>query len=99
MALLLVSAPPAPTRGQFLSTALVALLAGVIATTLFLYARHLCRQPYEIAAVDATQSMEVVFSLIGEIIFLHGAVPGPLGWVGVAMTILGLVAYMRIQAE
>ena len=97
--LLLVSAPPAPTRGQFLSTALVALLAGVIATTLFLYARHLCRQPYEIAAVDATQSMEVVFSLIGEIIFLHGAVPGPLGWVGVALTILGLVAYMRIQAE
>ena len=97
--LLFVSAPPAPTRGQFLSTALVALLAGVIATTLFLYARHLCRQPYEIAAVDATQSMEVVFSLIGEIIFLHGAVPGPLGWVGVALTILGLVAYMRIQAE
>ena len=58
-------------------------MAGVIATTLFLYARHLCRQPYEIAAVDATQSMEVVFSLIGEIIFLHGAVPGPLGWAGV----------------
>lgn len=97
--LLLVSEPPAPTRGQFLSTALVALLAGVIATTLFLYARHLCRQPYEIAAVDATQSMEVIFSLLGEILFLHGAIPGPLGWAGVGLTILGLIAYMRIQAE
>ena len=97
--LLIFARPPAPTSGQFISTALVALLSGVIATTLFLYARHLCKQPYEIAAVDATQSMEVVFSLIGELIFLGGAFPGTLGIVGVAMTILGLVAYMRVQAE
>ena len=97
--LLLLSSPPAPSRGQLLSTALVALLSGVIATTLFLYARHLCRQPYEIAAVDATQSMEVVFSLLGEIIFLGGKLPGPLGMAGVALTIIGLIAYMRIQAN
>ena len=98
MMLLLLSSPPPPTSGQLLSTALVALLSGVIATTLFLYARHLCHQPYEIAAVDATQSMEVVFSLIGEIIFLSGALPGPLGLAGVALTIIGLVAYMRSSA-
>jgi drug/metabolite transporter (DMT)-like permease len=98
-ALLLVRFPPAPSSGQVLSTALVALLSGVIATTIFLYARHLCRQPYEIAAVDATQSMEVVFSLLGEILFLGGALPGVLGIAGVALTIIGLVAYMRIQAE
>jgi drug/metabolite transporter (DMT)-like permease len=97
--LLLVSSPPPPTSGQLISTALVALLSGVIATTLFLYARHLCNQPYEIAAVDATQSMEVVFSLLGEIIFLGAALPGLLGMAGVALTIIGLVAYMRIQAR
>jgi len=97
--LLLVSSPPLPTSGQLISTALVALLSGVIATTLFLYARHLCQQPYEIAAVDATQSMEVVFSLIGEIIFLGAALPGPLGMAGVALTIIGLTAYMRTQAN
>ncbi|MCX6066855.1 MAG: multidrug resistance efflux transporter family protein [Chloroflexi bacterium] len=97
--LLFFSAPPAPSTGQLLSTALVALLSGVIATSIFLYARHLCQQPYEIAAVDATQSMEVVFSLIGEIVFLNGAFPGPLGLVGVALTILGLVAYMVIQTR
>jgi drug/metabolite transporter (DMT)-like permease len=97
--LLLLNSPPAPTSGQLLSTALVALLSGVIATTLFLYARHLCKQPYEIAAVDATQSMEVVFSLIGEIIFLGGKLPGPLGFVGVALTIIGLIFYMRMQAN
>jgi drug/metabolite transporter (DMT)-like permease len=98
IALLLLSSPPAPTRGQFLSTALVALLSGVIATTLFLYARHLCQKPYEIAAVDATQSMEVVFSLMGEIIFLGGKLPGILGLTGVALTIIGLIFYMRSQS-
>ena len=96
--LLLVTAPPAPTPGQWGSTALVALFSGVIATTIFLYARHLCAQPYEIAAVDATQSMEVVFSLIGEIVFLQGALPGPLGLAGVGLTIVGLVAYMLVQS-
>ncbi len=98
MILLLLSSPPAPTRGQFLSTALVALLSGVIATTLFLYARHLCQKPYEIAAVDATQSMEMVFSLMGEILFLGGQIPGTLGLAGVALTIIGLIFYMRSQS-
>ena len=71
----------------------------MIATTIFLYARHLAKQPYEIAAVDATQSMEVVFSLIGEIIFLNGILPGTLGLVGVALTMIGLVAYMVMQTR
>lgn len=97
--LLVWTNPPPPTSGQLLSTALVALLSGVIATTLFLYARHLCKQPYEIAAVDATQSMEVIFSLIGEIIFLRAALPGPLGITGVALTIFGLIAYTFVQSK
>jgi drug/metabolite transporter (DMT)-like permease len=98
MALLLISAPPAPTAGQWLSTALVALLSGVVATTLFLYARHLCQQPYEIAAVDATQSMEVVFSLLGEILFLQGVWPGLTGLAGIALTLVGLAAYIGMQS-
>ena len=76
---------------------MVALFSGVIATTIFLYARNLCQHPYEIAAVDATQSMEVVFSLIGEMVFLHGALPGALGLSGVGLTIIGLAAYMIMQ--
>jgi drug/metabolite transporter (DMT)-like permease len=99
IALLLISAPPLPTVGQYWSTALVALLSGVIATTLFLYARHLCQQPYEIAAVDATQSMEVIFSLTGEIIFLNGVMPGATGMIGIALTVLGLAAYIVMQSR
>jgi drug/metabolite transporter (DMT)-like permease len=92
-----LTAPPAPSQGQLVSTALVALFSGVIATTIFLYARHLCKQSYEIAAVDATQSMEVIFSLIGEIVFLRGMLPSMLGLIGVALTMIGLGAYMLSQ--
>ena len=99
MVILLFTSPPAPSTGQLISTALVALFSGVIATTLFLYARHLCREPYEIAAVDATQSLEVVFSLFGEIIFLSGAWPGPLGMTGIALTVLGLITYIIMQSK
>ena len=99
MVILLFTSPPAPSTGQLISTALVALFSGVIATTLFLYARHLCREPYEIAAVDATQSLEVIFSLFGEIIFLSGAWPGPLGMTGIALTVFGLITYIIIQSK
>jgi len=71
--LVLVASPPPPSSVQLINTAMVALFSGVIATTIFLYARHLCVHPYEIAAVDATQSMEVVFSLIGETNILRGS--------------------------
>jgi drug/metabolite transporter (DMT)-like permease len=95
--LLLFTSPPPPTSGQLFSTALVALLSGVIATTLFLYARHLSHHPYEVAAVDATQSLEVIFSLFGEIVFLSGVFPGWIGLAGIALTIIGLVAYISFQ--
>jgi hypothetical protein len=96
--LVLVASPPPPSPGQFINTAMVALFSGVIATTLFLHARHLCVHPHEIAAVDATQSLEVVFSLIGEIFLLQGVFPGSIGVTGIALTIIGLAAYTRLQS-
>ena len=95
LVLFLFVQPAPPSSGQIFSTAMVALCSGVIATTVFLHARHLCIRPYELAAVDATQSMEVVFSLIGEIIFLRGTFPSSIGVAGIALTIIGLVAYTR----
>lgn len=95
--LFLFVSPPPPSSGQLFSTAMVALLSGVIATTIFFHARHLCVHPYEIAAVDATQSLEVVFSLLGEILFLQGALPSFVGAAGIALTIIGLAAYSRLH--
>lgn len=90
--------PPAPTPGQVASTGLVALLSGVVATTLFLHARHAAREPYEIAAVDSTQAAEVLFSLAGEVVLLDAALPGSMGWAGIALTVVGLVLYVRAQS-
>jgi drug/metabolite transporter (DMT)-like permease len=95
--LILVTAPPPPAMGQVLNTALVAVFSGVAATSLFLYARHTARSAAELAAADCTQSMEVVFSLAGEALLLGGALPGPMGWLGIGLTMLGLALYIRVQ--
>ena len=97
IALTLFLQPPAPTSGQLINTAVVALFSGVIATTLFFQARHLARSPFELSAVDATQSTEVIFSLLGEILFLNGLLPGVVGLLGIGLSLLGLVLYVRSQ--
>lgn len=90
-------APSLPTEGQVMKTLLVAALSGVAATSLFLSARHMAKTPSELAAADCTQAMEVVFSLAGEAILLGGALPHALGWSGIALTLLGLVLYLKVQ--
>jgi drug/metabolite transporter (DMT)-like permease len=97
LVLALAVRPPAPSAGQVVQCALVALLAGVVATSLFLRARSLAKNAYELAATDATQSLEVVFSLLGEILVLGGAWPGPLGWCGIALALVGLTLYVCRQ--
>ena len=89
--------PPPPSAGQVINTALVAIYSGVIATSLFLQARHLAKDAYQISAIDATQSCEVLFSLLGEIILLQGLFPGPKGWFGIFLTVVGLCLYIRAQ--
>ncbi|HEY5974046.1 MAG TPA: multidrug resistance efflux transporter family protein [Geobacteraceae bacterium] len=98
LALLLVTRPSPPSAGQLLNSAIVAVFSGVIATSLFLHARHQATSAYQLAAVDATQSTEVLFSLLGEIVFLQGALPGLAGGAGIALTVIGLILYVRLQA-
>lgn len=96
--LIAVTSPPPPSTGQLLTTAIVAVFSGVIATSLFLHARHLAATPYELAAVDSTQSMEVIFALLGEIMLLHGSYPGFTALAGIAAVVAGLFLYIRAQA-
>src|SRR5579875_3968867 len=94
-ALVLVAVrPSAPSAAQFVSTALVALLAGCCATTLFLRARNASSDPYRIAAVDATQAGEVGFALLGEVALLGAALPDAAGWAGLAAVTAGLVGFV-----
>ncbi|MBN2751094.1 MAG: multidrug resistance efflux transporter family protein [Rhodospirillaceae bacterium] len=92
-----ITLPPPPPTDQIVTTAFVALFSGVIATSLFLYARHIATSPAELAAADCTQALEVVFSLAGEVWLLGGALPSIMGWAGLALTIIGLLAYLRAQ--
>lgn len=96
---IVIAQPPPPSTGQWANTALVALLSGVIATSLFVYARHQARNAYELAAVDATQAAEVIFALAGEILLLDALMPGPLGLFGIGLTVLGLVLYLMAQGK
>jgi len=97
--LILFTSPPPPTAGQLLKTGVVAVFSGIIATSLFLHARHGAKTSYELAAVDATQSTEVIFSLLGEILFLHGSFPSLMGSAGVALAVAGLILYIRSQTS
>ena len=85
-----------PSNGQYISVALIALLSGVIATSLFLYARSLANTPSKLIAVDASQSGEVFFALLGEIIFLGVAFPNFVGTIGIFVTVLGLVLLVKV---
>jgi drug/metabolite transporter (DMT)-like permease len=98
-ALVLVFRPRPPSGAQLGQTALVALFSGVLATTLFLRARHRARDAYELAAVDATQASEVIFAVAGELVFLHGAPPGFKGSAGIALAVCGLALYVIAQAR
>jgi drug/metabolite transporter (DMT)-like permease len=93
LALLLVTLPGPPTGQQMVSTAIIAVFAGCLATTLFLYARNLSNDPYRIAAVDATQAGEVAFALIGEMMVLGTPYMGVLSWVGLGAVMGGLLGF------
>jgi drug/metabolite transporter (DMT)-like permease len=92
-ALILVTLPPPPSLGQIGATAIIALVAGCFATTLFLYARNLSNDPFRIAAVDATQAGEVGFALLGEMLLLGTPPPDLLSWAGLAAVVAGLVGF------
>ncbi|GHG03898.1 membrane protein [Deinococcus piscis] len=87
--------PSAPQQAQVFSTALVALLSGVIATGLFLQARGDAKTPGEVAAVDATQASEVLFALLGGVLLLGTPLPGALAWAGLVVMLLGLALFLQ----
>ena len=93
LTLILAAMPPPPSVNQIISTAIIAVFAGCLATTLFIYARNLSDDPYRIAAVDATQAGEVAFTLLGEMLLLGTAYPDLLDWVGLTAVMSGLLGF------
>lgn len=93
LVLIFMVQPPEPSAQQFLGSFMVALLAGVCATSLFYFARNSTTSAKQIAAVDATLAGEVVLTLLVGIAFMHQPVPGLMSWLGVLIIVLGLVGH------
>ncbi len=82
----------APSNNQLFQSFIVAIFSGLIATVLFFYATDLARKsPRQLAAVEATQSGEIIFAVIGEMLLLGVAVPGAVALVGLGLIVLGMI--------
>lgn len=98
LALIGIEQPPAPSTDQWIGTFLVALLSGVMATSIFYLARNATADPYRIAAVDAAQSLEVPIALGGEMLILAAAAPSLGDLAGLALLTAGLAGYcLRVR--
>jgi hypothetical protein len=94
--LVVVIRPPAPDVQQIASTGIIALVAGCLATPLFIHARNTSSNPYLIAAVDATQAGEVAFTLLGETLLTGHLALGLADYAGLAAVMGGLT---RLRSE
>lgn len=89
-----------PSTQQILQTIIVALSSGVIATVLFFSATDMTKgNLHKLAAVEATQSGEVVFALIGELVILHGQYPTIWSFLGMLLVVLGMIIHSFIGPE
>ncbi|MDO5135768.1 MAG: multidrug resistance efflux transporter family protein [Eubacteriales bacterium] len=81
-----------PSPGQTAQSLVVAAFSGVAATVLFFAGTDLTRHdPKQLAVVEATQSGEVIFALLGGILFLGDPLPSPLGFAGISIIVIGMI--------
>jgi hypothetical protein len=89
-----------PSSNQMVQTFFVAIFSGVIATTLFFYATHTVKHNQtQLAAVEATQSMEIVFTLAGEMLLLGLVLPALTSLIGIVIITLGIVVYCFLNSK
>lgn len=89
-----------PSEGQLVQSFIVALFSGVVATVLFFAATDMVRHdPRQLAVIEATQSGEVIFTLIGGIMFLGDPMPTLGGFLGIAIIVLGMIGNSLSSAQ
>ena len=83
-----------PSTNQVFQSLLVALSSGVIATVLFFIATDRVRNDQgKLAAVEATQSTEVLFAMIGEMLLLQIPLPPSIALIGLGIIIIGMLLH------
>lgn len=87
-----------PTQAQVMQSLLVAVSSGLIATVLFFQATDSVRgNMQKLAAVEATQSMEVLFAVVGEVVILASPLPSVLSWMGMLLVIIGMILHSYVS--
>ncbi|ARK31564.1 DMT family transporter [Halalkalibacter krulwichiae] len=87
----------APSSDQVLQSFIVAVSSGIIATTLFFIATDRVRGDQgKLAAVEATQSTQVLFVLIGEILLLSAPFPNGLAITGLFIIVCGMLLHSYV---
>ncbi len=83
-----------PSGKQSLQSLMVAIASGIIATVLFFKATDLVRHDMKkLATVEATQSMEIIFALAGEVLFLSVVFPSVISLIGMAIVMAGMALH------
>ena len=94
MAIIALSTVGFPSMSQVTNSFFVAVTSGIIATTLFFIATERSRDNQgKLAAVEATQSTEVLFVIVGEMILLQLAAPPTLAIVGIIIITVGMLLH------
>ncbi|MEB9612902.1 multidrug resistance efflux transporter family protein [Bacillus cereus] len=92
-----VSTGGLPSSSQVFQCFIVAVSSGLIATVLFFFATDLVKDdPQKLATVEATQSGEVLFALVGELIWLSAPIPSSLSWIGMSLVIIGMILHSYV---
>lgn len=93
-----VSTVGLPSMEQTTQSFIVAICSGVIATVLFFQATDMVAgNMAKLAAVEATQSAEVLFAVFGEIIWLQTPMPSIISWLGIALVIIGMILHSYVS--
>lgn len=83
-----------PSSSQVIQSFIVGVSSGVIATTLFFMATDLVRNDQgKLAAVEATISVQLIFVMLGEMLLLDLALPGPISLFGIGIIIVGMTLH------
>ena len=87
-----------PTQPQLLQSGLIALFSTIIATVLFFKATEMAgNNAKALGAVEATQSVEIIITLIAEILFLQGHFPSFIACSGIIIIIIGMFYYSKVS--
>lgn len=83
-----------PPTDQVLQSFIVAISSGVIATTLFFIATNRVRNDHtKLASVEATQSTQVIFVIVGEVLLLSSPLPNAIATGGLFIIIFGMLLH------